>query len=129
MADDCGFGISDSGIKKPETSAGPEPRIVVGDPLRMATAANWMSEAEEFRRSYGDSEFGRSCLAARRLVEQGVRFVTVNMFESLMGRVTWDCHANSNWAPATLSDYRNSLCPDFDRVVSTLLDDLEQRGL
>jgi uncharacterized protein (DUF1501 family) len=95
----------------------------------MATAANWMSEPEPVRRSYGDSEFGRSCLSARRMVEQGVRFVTVNMFDSLMGRVTWDCHANASWAPATLSDYRNSLCPDFDKVLSTLLDDLEQRGL
>ena len=37
--------------------------------------------------------------------------------------------ANENGAPATLADYRNVLCPDFDRGFSTLLDDLEQRGL
>ncbi len=104
-------------------------RIATCDPVRMATAANWMSEPDAYRRSYGDSEFGRSCLAARRLVEQGVRFVTVNMFDTLAERVTWDCHANRSWAPATLADYRNVLCPDFDRVLSTLLDDLEQRGL
>ena len=55
------------------------------------------------------------CLSARRFVEQGVRFVTVNMFDSLAGRVTWDCHANESGAPATLADYRNSLCPEFDR--------------
>jgi hypothetical protein len=122
----CGHG--DLGITE-ETAASTEQQVVIGDPLRMATAANWMSEPEQIRRSYGDSEFGRSCLSARRLVEQGVRFVTVNMFDSLMGRVTWDCHANASWAPATLSDYRNSLCPDFDKVLSTLLDDLEQRGL
>jgi uncharacterized protein (DUF1501 family) len=88
-----------------------------------------MAEPEPFRRTYGDSDFGRSCLSARRLVEQGTRFVTVNMFDSLPGRVTWDCHANANWAPGTIADYRNTLCPDFDRVLSTLLDDLEQRGL
>ncbi len=96
---------------------------------RMASAANWMAESEMNRRSYGDSEFGRNCLAARRLVEQGVRFVTLNMFDSLSGNVTWDCHANESWAPATLADYRNSLCPDFDRGISCLLDDLDQRGL
>jgi len=112
-----------------ETTARTEQRIPIGDPVRMAAAANWMSEPEQSRRSYGDGEFARACLSARRLVEQGVRFVTINMFDSLVGRVTWDCHANSNWAPATLSDYRNSLCPDFDHVVSMLLDDLEQRGL
>ena len=96
---------------------------------RMAAAANWMAEPERLRRSYGDSPFACACLSARRLVELGVRFVTVNMFDSLAGRVTWDCHANDNWAPATLADYRNSLCPDFDRGLSSLLDDLEQRGL
>jgi uncharacterized protein (DUF1501 family) len=58
-----------------------------------------------------------------------VRFVTVNMFDTLAGRITWDCHANDSWAPATLSDYRNSLCPDFDRGLSALLDDLAERGL
>jgi len=122
------LGGADFGFTE-ETTVATERPMPAGDPLRMATAANWMSEPDQVRRSYGDSEFARSCLSARRLVEQGVRFVTVNMFDSLMGRVTWDCHANSNWAPATLSDYRDSLCPDFDRVLSTLLDDLEQRGL
>jgi hypothetical protein len=99
------------------------------DPLRLAAAANSMLESEKCRRIYGESEFGSACLSARRLVEQGVRFVTVNMFDSLAGRVTWDCHANESCAPATLADYRNTLCPDFDRTMSTLLDDLEQRGL
>ena len=121
-------GNSDFGLTT-DAAPSPEQRMAIGDPIKMASAANWMSEPEHFRRSYGESEFGHSCLSARRLVEQGVRFVTVNMFDSLVGRVTWDCHANPNWAPGTLSDYRNSLCPDFDRVTSTLLDDLEQRGL
>ncbi|MBI3862426.1 MAG: DUF1501 domain-containing protein [Planctomycetia bacterium] len=106
-----------------------EGRIVNGDYARTAAAANWMAESEATRRAYGESEFGRACLSARRMVEQGVRFVTVNMFDSLAGRITWDCHANPSWAPATIADYRNTLCPDFDRVMSTLLDDLEQRGL
>jgi hypothetical protein len=104
-------------------------RFVNGDPARLVSAANWLAEPEAYRRRYGESDFGRSFLAARRLVEHGVRYVTVNMFDSLPGRVTWDCHANRSWAPATLADYRNELCPDFDRVLSTLLDDLEQRGL
>jgi hypothetical protein len=119
---------SEFGIRSSEYGI-PSDIIPAYDPLRMAAAANWMSESEQCRHRYGDSEFARACLSARRLVEQGVRFVTVNMFDSLAGRVTWDCHANESWAPATLADYRNSLCPDFDRSLSTLLDDLEQRGL
>src|SRR5262245_27236738 len=104
-------------------------RLVNGDPARMLSAVNWLAEPEAYRRRYGESEFGRSFLAARRLVEHGVRYVTVNMFDSLPGRVTWDCHANENWAPGMLGDYRNVLCPDFDRALSTLLDDLDERGL
>ena len=101
MASDFGIRNSEFGAT---AQADPiiEQRIPMGDPQRMATAANWMSEPEQIRRSYGDSEFGRGCLSARRLVEQGVRFVTVNMFDSLLGRVTWDCHANATWAPGTL---------------------------
>lgn len=104
-------------------------RIPNSDSARMTAAANWQSEPEQYRRIYGDSDFGRACLAARRLVEQGVRFVTVNMFDRLSGQRTWDCHANESWAPAKLGDYRDSICPDFDRTVSALLDDLQQRGL
>ena len=37
-------------------------------------------EPEDLRRDYGNNRFGQSCLLARRLLEAGVRFVTVNMF-------------------------------------------------
>lgn len=101
-----------------------EPRV---RPLVDATGSP--AEPENIRRQYGESEFGRSCLQARRLLEQGVRFVTVNMFESLFGKVTWDCHGHRTAAPATVNDYGTTLCPDFDRVVATLLEDLRSRGL
>ena len=107
-------------------AAEPETRF---DRARLAELANLAAEPEQYRRAYGEGEFGRACLAARRLVEQGVRFVTVNMFDSLPGRITWDAHGVASWAPATLADYRNSICPEFDRAVSALLDDLEVRGL
>ena len=131
---DCGMrnaelGIPAGGLPVSELAQAGLGRVANCDPVRMATAANWMAEPDAYRRSYGDSEFGRSCLAARRLVEHGVRFVAVNMFDTLATRLTWDCHANESWAPATLADYRNVLCPDFDRALTTLLDDLDQRGL
>ncbi len=98
-----------------------------GDELRQAL--NWRLESESTRRQYGDFEFGRGCLLARRLVERGVRFVTVNMYDCLAERITWDCHAHHPAAPATLHDYRNRICPEFDQAFSALLDDLQQRGL
>ncbi|MCA9115227.1 MAG: DUF1501 domain-containing protein [Planctomycetaceae bacterium] len=86
-------------------------------------------EPEHIRRSYGENRFGRLCLQARRLVECGVRCVTINLFDELAGRITWDCHGHAETAPATLFSYRDLLCPQFDRAVSALLDDLEQRDL
>lgn len=97
--------------------------------IRRSQVSGWLNSSDAERRHYGDSELARSCLAARKLIEQGVRFVTVNMFDTLAERITWDCHANHAWAPATLADYRNTLCPDLDQALSALLDDLERSGL
>ena len=81
------------------------------------------------RARYGDSAFGRNCLAARLLLERGVTFVTVNMFTTVFAELTWDCHANSGDLATTLDDYQRTVCPMFDRAYSALLDDLEDRGL
>ena len=86
-------------------------------------------EPESVRRHYGDSEFGRLLLKSRQLVEHGTRCVTVNLFDSLKDRITWDCHGDKNCGPATLFDYQAKLCPEFDQAMSALLDDLAQRGL
>ncbi len=65
---------------------------------------------------YGENDFGRGCLMARRLVEQGVPFVEVDFGG-------WDNHQNIF---PTLKD--NKL-PAMDRAMSALIEDLEQRGL
>jgi uncharacterized protein (DUF1501 family) len=87
------------------------------------------AEPGELRRRYGANTFGQSCLLARRLVEHGVRLVTVNMFDTVFNELTWDCHADGGSLATTLDDYRDVLCPMFDRAYTTLLDDLAQRGL
>ncbi|MCW0217544.1 MAG: DUF1501 domain-containing protein, partial [Prosthecobacter sp.] len=72
-------------------------------------------EPEELRKSYGKEAFGQGCLLARRLVERGVRFVEV----SLGG---WDTHtANFVRVP--------ELCETLDKGLSSLLQDLNSRGL
>ncbi|MBM4070036.1 MAG: DUF1501 domain-containing protein [Planctomycetes bacterium] len=80
-------------------------------------------------RRYGRTHFGRSCLQARRLVERGVQLVTVNMFDTVFDKVTWDCHADGVSLPTTLDDYRTTLCPTFDSGYSALLEDLHDRGM
>ncbi|MDR2674453.1 MAG: DUF1501 domain-containing protein [Opitutaceae bacterium] len=72
-------------------------------------------EPEAVRKLYGDTEFGRSCLQARRLVERGVAFVTVNMRG-------WDTHRDQ-------ADRYKKLMPELDRGYSALLADLARSGL
>jgi hypothetical protein len=86
-------------------------------------------ESDALRSRYGGNTFGQSCLLARRLVENGVRLVTVNMFDSVFNQTTWDCHADSGSLASTLDDYRRTLCPMFDSAYTALLEDLRERGM
>ncbi len=88
------------------------------------------SERMDLRARYGfDTTFGQSCLLARRLVEHGVKLVTVNMFDTVFNNITWDCHADGGALATTLDDYRTTLCPIFDQAYTALLEDLDQRGM
>ena len=49
-------------------------------------------ESDDTRKRYGMNRFGQCCLLARRLVEAGVRFVTVNTFLTVFDEITWDIH-------------------------------------
>ncbi len=71
-------------------------------------------EPESLRQQYGDSDFGRGCLLARRLVEQGVTFVEV------VSR-GWDTHDN-NFERTT------NLANAVDPAMAALISDLKQRG-
>ena len=71
------------------------------------------------RDRYGRTRFGQGCLLARRLIESGVRFVTVNMFETVFDEKTWDIHGS---APFTdIVEMKNLVAPDFDQAYSALL--------
>jgi len=86
-------------------------------------------EKDDVRAGYGRNTFGQSCLLARRLVEHGVRLVTVNMFDTVFNEITWDCHADGGSLAVTLDDYKQTLCPMFDLAYTALLEDLKQRGM
>jgi len=82
-------------------------------------------ETEATHQLYGlDNEvtkpFGQRCLAARRLVERGVRFVQVYHGEG--GSSVWDAHAK-------LRENHSKHCPQVDQPIAALLRDLKQRGL
>src|SRR5947208_2313782 len=84
-------------------------------------------EPEKVREKYGLNRFGQSCLLARRLIEAGVRFVTVNMFETVFDEITWDIHGSKPFSP--ISCYRDLVGPMYDMAYSSLLEDLSARGL
>ncbi|GAC1448795.1 MAG: DUF1501 domain-containing protein [Isosphaeraceae bacterium] len=77
-------------------------------------------EPARIRDRYGRHLFGQSCLMGRRLVEAGVRFVTVH-YDACDG-YGWDSHVQSD-------DVKNHLLPTFDQALSALLIDLDERGL
>jgi hypothetical protein len=73
------------------------------------------TEDQALRDRYGQSDFGASCLIARKLVEAGVPYITINYNG-------WDTHKKH-------FDIMNNKLTELDRGFSTLLDDLAQRGL
>jgi uncharacterized protein (DUF1501 family) len=85
------------------------------------------AEDEKTRDRYGRNKFGQGCLLARRLIERGVRFVTVNMFETVFNEITWDIHGSAPFSP--IECYSDLVGPMFDGAYSSLLTDLADRGL
>ncbi len=78
-------------------------------------------EPTHVREMYGESPFGQSCLLARRLCENGVRFVQV-YYVTKGGKQPWDTHSNNNTK-------HRELCADSDRATAALLTDLKARGM
>jgi hypothetical protein len=72
-------------------------------------------EPDALKAAYGDTNFGKGCLMARRLIETGVKFVEV----TLDG---WDTHVNN-------FDRTTNLCGTLDPAFATLIKDLSDRGM
>ena len=86
--------------------------LILGDAGKVFDLAQ---EKEELRERYGRTTFGQSCMMARRLVERGVPYVTINY-------KGWDTHKQH------FQTMRRKL-PELDKGLSTLLQDLADRGL
>lgn len=92
--------------------------MVASDKTR--TALNVRQEPAKIRDQYGRHLFGQATLMARRLVEAGVRFVTVH-YDCCDG-YSWDSHVSND-------DVEKHLLPTFDQAFSALLTDLDARGM
>lgn len=125
-------------LSREADTQGARPRNVVAVPpqpfeqaYRLLTSASakqafkLSEEKPERRAAYGPRSIGQSCLLARRLVERGVPFVTVN-------NPGWDTHQNLDTqlrAGYTGAKVGVGLIPSLDLAISALMDDLQDRGL
>ena len=78
-------------------------------------------EPDALRDAYGRNIYGQSVLLARRLIEAGTRVATVSWAPD--ANATWDTHGSN------FKKLKNPLLPQFDAAFSTLVEDLEQRGM
>ncbi|MCA9102729.1 MAG: DUF1501 domain-containing protein [Planctomycetales bacterium] len=84
-------------------------------------------EPQEVRERYGVNRFGQCCLLSRRLIEAGVRFVTVNTFLTVFDEITWDIHGSKPFT--SIEGMKNIVAPMYDQAYSALLEDLYDRGM
>lgn len=95
---------------------------------RAQDAFDITKEPQEMRDRYGPHLWCQQALLARRLVEAGVAFVTVDLsYHPSSG--TWDNHGDNIPPYGGISKGLKPLLPLFDRLVTTLVDDLHDRGL
>lgn len=100
-------------------------RLMTSTQAREAFALD--QEPDALRDRYGRNRFGQCLLLARRLIERGVRFVTVNTFLTVFNEITWDIHGSVPFT--SIEGMKKTVAPVFDQGVAALLEDLEERGL
>jgi hypothetical protein len=105
--------IDSSGLISGMDTFGQQAYNIVTSP-QVQSAFDISKEDDKIRDMYGRTSWGQNTLLARRLIEAGVRFVTVNVGG-------WDTHANN------FENLKKKL-PDYDQAFAGLIEDLAQRG-
>jgi len=100
-------------------------RLMTSEKARQAFALE--KEPQKVRERYGMTRFGQCCLLARRLVQAGVRFVTINTFITVFDEITWDIHGSKPFT--SIAGMRDIVAPMYDQGYSALIEDLVQRGM
>ncbi len=85
-------------------------------------------EPEAIQQKYGDHEWARQAMLARRLVEAGVSFVTIDL-SNHGASGTWDTHGDNIPPYGGIWNGLRPLLPVFDHLLTTLVEDLGERGL
>src|SRR4029079_14778651 len=95
---------------------------------RAQEAFDLSREPEKTRERYGKHLWCQKALVARRLVEGGVAFVTIDLsYHTASG--TWDTHGDNIPPYGGICKGLGPLLPLFDHLITTLVGDLDERGL
>ena len=100
--------------------------IVLGQTARKAFDVSL--EPEAVRQKYGDHEWCEQAMLARRLVEAGCSFVTIDL-SNHGASGTWDTHGDNIPPYGGIWNGLRPLLPVFDHLITTLVQDLGERGL
>jgi len=100
-------------------------RLMTSEKAR--AAFDLSQEPKKVRERYGMNRVGQCFLLARRLVENGVRFVTVNTFLTVFNELSWDIHGSKPFISVT--QMKDEVAPMYDQAYSALIEDLADRGM
>ena len=108
-------------VQQNRGSAAKDHQQVLGKTFSLMTSQQMAAfkvdtEPQQVKDRYGDSNFGKGCLLARRLVQAGVPFVEVSMGG-------WDNHQG------IFNTLRDQKMPQLDKAMSALIEDLDARGM
>jgi len=95
---------------------------------RARQAFDISQEPDSVRQKYGNHEWCKQALLARRLVKAGVSFVTIDL-SNHGASGTWDTHGDNIPPYGGIWNGLRPLLPVFDRLLTTLVSDLDERGL
>jgi hypothetical protein len=133
----AGTGIESVGMDRLRTCRERAFDLLTGPEARQAF--DLRQETDKVRDRYGRHPLGQNLLAARRLIEAGVRLVSVHAFTGFDGVTkwppvvnVWDMHGAGGPPTSIFSNNTYGLpyvLPRFDQAVAALLEDLQQRGL
>ena len=120
-------GIDQHGsIEAMDSYTGQAVEMVMG--RKAQEAFDLSSEPESVRQQYGDHLWCQQALLARRLVESGVAFVTLDLsYHTASG--TWDTHGDNIPPYGGIKNGLGPLLPLFDHLLTTLVGDLDNRGM
>jgi len=100
--------------------------IIAGE--RAQAAFDLAKEPQTIRDKYGEHDWCKQALLARRLVESGVSFVTIDL-SNHSSSGTWDTHGDNIPPYGGIWNGLRPLLPVFDHLITTLVSDLDERGL